>query len=63
MKYPIKTPGAANKFTALLFYFALYFCTKGIGQDTYPRNLSVDVAAYVFHLTLNDTTNHIKGKA
>jgi aminopeptidase N len=63
MKYPIKTPGAANKFTSLLFVFALSICTKGIGQDTYPRNPSVDVAAYMFHLTLKDTTNHIQGKA
>ncbi|WP_289060846.1 M1 family metallopeptidase [uncultured Zobellia sp.] len=32
-------------------------------QDTYQRNTSADVQAYVFELTLNDESNSIKGEA
>ncbi|WP_289037168.1 M1 family metallopeptidase [uncultured Zobellia sp.] len=32
-------------------------------QDTYQRNTSADVQAYVFGLTLNDASNSIKGEA
>lgn len=32
-------------------------------QDTYQRNPSVDVQSYVFNLSLNDSTNQIKGEA
>ena len=63
MENPIKTAFGANQLSAVLFFIALYTCSNGIGQDTYARNASADVVAYVFHLTLNDTTNRIQGKA
>ena len=32
-------------------------------QDTYVRNTSADVQAYIFSLSLNDDNNKIKGES
>ncbi|MDT0606709.1 M1 family metallopeptidase [Croceitalea rosinachiae] len=43
-----------------IFFISFHFCTA---QDTYVRNTSADVQAYVFGLKLNDANNSIEGEA
>ncbi|MFK7814102.1 MAG: M1 family metallopeptidase [Maribacter sp.] len=53
-----------NKTTTIfLFIFFIFFSFELLAQDTYKRNSSADVKAYIFNLGLNDSTNSIQGKA
>ena len=47
----------------LPFLVVLFASTLINAQDTYNRNSSADVQAYIFDLNLNDENNSIKGKA
>lgn len=48
--------------TNFLFITFLFLCHLINAQDTYQRNASADVQSYIFNLSLNDTTNIIKGE-
>ncbi|MFH6603315.1 M1 family aminopeptidase [Maribacter algicola] len=46
-----------------LFMMAGMLVTSSHAQDSYPKNLSIDVRNYVFNLHLNDEDNEIEGEA
>jgi aminopeptidase N len=46
------------------FFFILFFiCQIAAAQDNYPRNKSADILKYDFSVSINDSTDRIKGKA
>lgn len=47
---------------SLLVILFIYLSQFGLAQDTYSRNSSADIEAYIFKLALNDSTNSIQGE-
>lgn len=51
-------------FKVFLSSLLVLFCLATVlAQDNYPKNRSANVVHYIFHLTLNDSTNEIAGDA